>query len=1085
MRYLSNYLERSLGNISRVKLWWFHFSFWVFSLGIKSQVQFSTININAKNGLPTNAVNYVFKDSYGFYWIGTQLGLCKFDGYKVERVFNSKYDSLSLNCNNVFCISQYKNYLILTCENGIKFYDIIKQKIFVPKRLMDATEGVYIYECLVRGKSIFVVSSKGLIEYHFEQDNIFWYKIMNDENEDYEMSGDTRFFIDKNYFLLIDVNYGIRRIDTIRKIITSEKIIENVSYRPVDVVHYGNNLYVLYSKLGLIRVDAKTLEKIDEPINPKVLKLETNDDFKSLVIIKNKIYIATKNYIYEYNPLFSTIQQLTYKDRSEKEQIRRMFNYDDNLFIVTYFNGFYILPFSLQKVFYSVPPRINSLFSNTFAIYEYLPGKILVGGEGKLYLYNYKTQKIEADFQDLFKNIMIISICATRDPGQFFIGTYGNGLILFDILKKKIQTIKNDKNPEARDYLSLYLDKNDTLWCGSVGEGMFKYHMKSKKWIKVEFFQNFTINFITRKNNYYWVGTIENGAFQLDSNMNVIEHFNTNNKSLPHNCVYCIDEDSNYVYFATDNGLAMYDKKNKLSKFYNESDGLSASTVLSVMKDKNENLWVSTVKGIAKIVVPNAFKPNMNVLYNYTTLDGLVNYEFDQNAYCMLLNGYLVYGGTSGLDFINPTKFRSSFKNIPIFVTSFRKNGKEYFFDTATFLKRFFIVDWRQNNIQLEVTAISPLSSEKVLYKYKLSGYDDEYSEPTDIRYISYTGLPGGTYKLLILATNQDGEWNTEPYYIYVKVIPPFWKTPWFVITASVIILGGIIGTNQYRTYQIKKRNKELEQKVQERTKELADKNHEILSSIEYAKRIQQAILPDDKYIQKVLPNAFILYKPKDIVSGDFYWVYEVTPKDSSQNRSIIIAAVDCTGHGVPGSLMSMIGNNLLNQIVIEKNITSPDKILYEMNKGVQMALKQGQSEIQTNDGMDASIVQIFQDGTLYWAGAYRPIVIVRINGTVEKIEGDKYPLGGVQMDSNRQFTLHSFKLQKGDVFYIFSDGYADQFGGDKGRKMMMKRFISILSEIHLKPIEEQKSILETYFENWKGQYDQIDDVLVIGVVYS
>ncbi len=224
---------------------------------------------------------------------------------------------------------------------------------------------------------------------------------------------------------------------------------------------------------------------------------------------------------------------------------------------------------------------------------------------------------------------------------------------------------------------------------------------------------------------------------------------------------------------------------------------------------------------------------------------------------------------------------------------------------------------------------------------------------------------------------------------------------------------------------------------------------------------------------------------PKDIVSGDFYWVYEIHSQHSSA-PSILIAAVDCTGHSVPGALMSMIGNNLLNQIVIEKNIISPDKILYEMNKGVQNALKQGQSDMPTNDGMDASLLHYFPaEGKIQWAGAYRPLLIIRVNGQIEKIEGDKYPIGGVQQDTDRHYSLHTLSLQKGDTIYIFSDGYADQFGGEKGKKMMLKRMFNLLSEIHLKPTQEQKDLLKYYFEQWKGNGDQTDDVLVIGIVHN
>ncbi|RME19707.1 MAG: hypothetical protein D6799_00695, partial [Bacteroidetes bacterium] len=744
--------------------------------------------------------------------------------------------------------------------------------------------------------------------------------------------------------------------------------------------------------------------------------------------------------------------------------------------VTTTEKGIYIIPFSIQKIFNPFSENIHSKLAGMYCITEYRPGKLFIGGNKKLLLFNILTNTIEKDYSPLFKNTTITQTLPFRD-NELIVATYGNGISLLNLEHNKLKPLIQNN-----DFISLYMSDTDTLWAGSVMRGIWKINIKTGKYTFIKSFENQTINYIKKIKENIYLAT-SSGFYIIQPNGKIIIHLNEENKKLSNNWVYHFTEDTNHIYIATDNGLTIYNKKDSSSKFFYDSDGLPSNTILSVYIDKNNNLWIQTMKGISKMILTRLNNPNLKLLYNYSYLEGLVNYEFNQNAHALLKNNYLVYGGISGLDILNPLKIKQSFKPIPIYITSFKKSGKEYTTDTNIIFKRFFQLDWRQNNFQIEVTAINPLDADKTLYKYKLEGYDDEYSEPSNIRYISYTGLQGGTYKLNILATNQDGEWNTSPYYIYIKITPPFWKTTWFILSASVLVFGSIFGFNQYRTYQIKKRNKELEEKVEERTRELANKNREILSSIEYAKRIQQAILPTQQYVQSVLPNAFILYMPKDIVSGDFYWVYELPSQDKSE-KSVIVAAVDCTGHGVPGALMSMIGSNLLNQIVIEKNITSPEKILQEMNKGVQSALKQGQSDIKTNDGMDASIVRLFKNGTLQWAGAYRPIVIIKKDGTIIKTEGDKYPIGGVQMDADRNYTLHTFDLQKGDAVYIFSDGYADQFGGDKGKKMMMKRFLQLLQEIHLKPIQEQKEILKTFFNQWKSHHEQVDDVLVIGTVH-
>jgi len=246
------------------------------------------------------------------------------------------------------------------------------------------------------------------------------------------------------------------------------------------------------------------------------------------------------------------------------------------------------------------------------------------------------------------------------------------------------------------------------------------------------------------------------------------------------------------------------------------------------------------------------------------------------------------------------------------------------------------------------------------------------------------------------------------------------------------------------------------------------------MDSIQYAQKIQEAILPNKNIIYEHL-NAFILYLPKDIVSGDFYWFYKKAEK-------IIIATVDCTGHGVPGAFMSMIGNNLLNQIVIENGITKPAKILTELNNGVQTALNQRHVDAEASDGMDVALCTIDKEkNELEFAGALRPLYIIK-KGNIEKIEGVKSPIGGLQLGAENVYTSTVRQLAKGDTFYMFSDGYADQFGGKKGKKFMAKRLQQLLLDMQELPMEKQKKTLEDTHLDWKGDGEQVDDILLIGV---
>ena len=255
---------------------------------------------------------------------------------------------------------------------------------------------------------------------------------------------------------------------------------------------------------------------------------------------------------------------------------------------------------------------------------------------------------------------------------------------------------------------------------------------------------------------------------------------------------------------------------------------------------------------------------------------------------------------------------------------------------------------------------------------------------------------------------------------------------------------------------------------------QIKQKNKDITDSIVYAKRIQEAILPGRGDIAKGFSDFFIYYRPRDIVSGDFYWF-------AKQFGKVLIASVDCTGHGVPGAFMSMIGNDMLNQIVKVKGIIEPAAVLNSLNESIRHALKQDKKESETSDGMDIALCLFDKSSNrLEYAGAHRPLYLIR-NKQLQVINADKFPIGGTHIDSDKKFTNHVIEVKKGDMIYLFSDGYTDQFGGEGGRKFMAKHFQRFLAEIHELSMSEQERALSLTFEKWKGSAEQVDDVLVVG----
>jgi len=269
-------------------------------------------------------------------------------------------------------------------------------------------------------------------------------------------------------------------------------------------------------------------------------------------------------------------------------------------------------------------------------------------------------------------------------------------------------------------------------------------------------------------------------------------------------------------------------------------------------------------------------------------------------------------------------------------------------------------------------------------------------------------------------------------------------------------------------------KRKNAEAALEEKNSNLQQKNEDILDSIQYARKIQDAILPNVANIAQNVEDAFVLYLPKDVVSGDFYWYYK-------KNNKMFIAAVDCTGHGVPGALMSVVGNSILKDVIIKREMENPAEILDALDNDVNNLFQKEDTYDVMSDGMDMSLAVIDLDtNVLTFAGAMRPLWVVR-NSEVIDIKGDRFPIGyfyGVE----KTFTNVDFQLQKDDQIYMFSDGYADQFGGERNKKFNRKKMKELLVSINSMTGEEQKGFLDYALKNWRQEIEQTDDVLVVGL---
>jgi len=403
-------------------------------------------------------------------------------------------------------------------------------------------------------------------------------------------------------------------------------------------------------------------------------------------------------------------------------------------------------------------------------------------------------------------------------------------------------------------------------------------------------------------------------------------------------------------------------------------------------------------------------------------------------------------------------------------------------YDRHFSLEDVLTLKYDNSSLKFHLSAPFYLKEGGAIYQYMVDGLMKDWTKWSTDPFIRFPFIPVGNYTISIRAKNILGSKSTVKTFQF-RVSPPLWQAWWFYLICMVLGMASVIAFIKLRTRKIEREKKILEIKVAERTEELAKKNKAITDSIKYAQRIQEAVLPVKDDIRDILPSSFILYKPKDIVSGDFYWF-------TKKGNSVIVAAVDCTGHGVPGAFMSLIGSDLLNNIVEVQGIVKPVHILKAMHKGIVDTLKKDKKSSATVDGMDLAICAVdLKKKTLEYAGAGCPLILIK-KGVIELIKGNNYPIGMVfdrkrkpsVYETEEKLLSHKTKLSKGDTFYIFSDGYCDQFGGEDGKKFMGGPFMDLLADIQPKAMSQQEALLYENIEKWRGDNRQIDDMLVIGV---
>ena len=784
-----------------------------------------------------------------------------------------------------------------------------------------------------------------------------------------------------------------------------------------------------------------------------------------------------------------------------------------------------------RETFSHLFEQVGVSSKDVFSIKEDRQGNLWIGTKGAgVIIYNGETLTHFTEKEGLSNND--VRDILEDSNGNLWFGTNG-GVSMYD---GKIFTHFTEKEGlNSNNVWSILEDKHGNLWFGTLGgacmyNGETFTHFTEKEGLS----NNWVWSIFEDSHGNLWFGTLGGGVSKY--NGETFTHFTTK-EGLSNNRVTAILEDhKGNIWFGTDwGGVCKYNGETFTN--FTKQEGLCDNMIWSVFEDSNHSIWLGTEKGINRIVFGKDSLPP--VIESYSQQSGLKALDFGYNSVYQDTKNRIWWGNGKGLTMLDLNNFNNPVdppRNVQLDrldindqYISYRQLNEEtginMKFDSVARFSNYPVnleLHHNSNHLTFYFSAIDWAAPHKIKYSYKMEGLKEKWSMPTSDATADYRNLSYGKYTFNVRVIGVAQKWS-EPFAYTFTIHPPWWLTWWAYSIYAVSAFVLIIFIFRWRTAKLMQRQKKLEHTVKRRTVEISEKNEELnqqnddlasqkeeimaqrdeiatqidlvtaqkdqiieqkqamTDSIRYASKIQTAILPPDEVLKYLLPKHFILYKPRNIVSGDFYWL-------TQKGEKIIIVVADCTGHGVPGAFMSMLGSALLKDVINSIESLDAGLILDDLRDQVMASLRQTGKTDEAKDGMDIALCVLdIKNKTLQFAGGFNPLYLIR-NGELIEIKADKMPIG-ISSKAGKSFTNHELTLQKSDAFYMFSDGYVDQFGGPKGKKFMTIRFKQLLLEIQDNIMFEQKEILEQTLNDWMGigktkekKYEQIDDIIVMGI---
>ena len=1077
-------------------------------------------NYSTQNGLAQNQVHSVLQDSKGFMWFRTQAGLSRFDGYNFLNIsmneglpsnyiknfyqigtdllvtgndfvtiirddkilynfdsdyFNKNFNDTVINTTTwsdtlktvLYAFSRDAIYkLIIEKDNfvfGMDFKKIVDTNIFPEEININSVFSMLKEDILY----VDMIKDSYFIDFSSKKVELFLSK-MSFINNPTVTSQLFRFALPDDYFLFIYQNQQdditeLHRFDLKNKSLTkiySERyiafiyeVIDNVTYYAKDE---NDNYMFINNKGEIFSVDIKEAKYF---LSEHRVFSEDNElaQISDCFLIDHKIWILTNTGLIEYDKYNSHSQLYTVINGLSSLNLNTMFvDRESNIWLGTNGSGVDMIVTSnvtnyTDKNGLSHTGTTNTLVGDDGSIWVTTDNgvsRIMQNGQVKHYF-----TKDGLTHQDTWS-------LAKDSKGNILVGTLNNGINMFK--NNKFIDVRPKNIPPTGIYTStMFLDSDNNIWVPAYfGLIVFDENYNHKY---LPFEHSRIIYKIAEDNEgHIWIAGSEKKIDILSKNGTLAREINFDNNVFTSNVVsfHFVNEQIVWLFTYGD-GIVEYNQANNTFKKILQKEFLGAEIMKAHTVDKQGNVWVGTINGVYKIA--NDLK-----VTRFSEEDGLVGNDIrTSGAYCDD-NGILWFNSTFGLIRINPQEEYIDTNPPLTYITEFsmKKN-------IDLNLKSNNVFPYNDNSAFFRYVGLEFRNPHRILYQYYLLGFDDDWSDFTQERYIRYTNLNPGSYKFMVRSIDNAGNLS-EVASVDFLILPPFWKTWWFRFLSTIILTLVVWAFIRWRIKALERRNQELEEEVAERTKELQEKNDQIISSIRYAKRIQQAILPQESFLQTHFAETFVIYKPRDIIAGDYYWFSEI-------QGYTFLAVADCTGHGVPGALLSIVGNMLLNEIINKHEIYDPAKILEHLHENVRNVLCQNQENSYSNDGMEVCICRFSEDyKELAYAGANRPLYIVR-DKHLQQINGDRKGIGGKQREDKRTFTTHTVELHNHDMLYLSTDGFVDQ-ANSEDKKFGSRRLKHLLQYIAEKKTDEQLKILVDNFSSHSENEAQRDDVTLIGI---